>query len=148
MAFPREETLAAGAMSRRQMLGALASTSTLALIPWPGRAAADNGSGSFLKLSQQLTGKSDLNEDIAARMLAAFQDAGRGDDIAAQLDGAEQAELADDIVAAWYSGVSPDPDSAEVVSYQDALMWDAMDYTKPMAVCGGTMGYWADPPTA
>ena len=34
----------------------------------------------------------------------------------------------------------------QLVLYTDAFMWTAMTYTKPMGVCGGVTGYWADPP--
>ncbi len=142
-----ETSQRAGLMSRRRALAALTATSTLALMPWPRRASAEITGNAFLELSRQLTGKSDLGERMADRMLAAFDSAGRGQDVAALIDGADAHDLANDIVAAWYSGLSPDPDSSRVLSYRDALMWRALDYTKPMAVCGGAMGYWADPPS-
>ncbi|EDQ04847.1 ribonucleotide-diphosphate reductase alpha subunit [Sulfitobacter indolifex HEL-45] len=100
----------------------------------------------FLALSQKTLRKEDLFEDVAAKMLKAFADIDRKDDLTALAEGAEDQALSNEIAAAWYSGVSPDPDDLEVLTYTDALMWQAMDYTKPMAYCGGPMGYWADPP--
>lgn len=136
-------------MTRRGLLTAASATAVLAMGQWPSYAAAAGiEDDAFLKLSQKLTGADELSDDIAAKMLQAFTAAGEGDPIAALANGEENAELANKIVAAWYSGVSPDPDSTEVVAYTDALMWDAMTYTKPMAYCGGAMGYWADAPAS
>ena len=33
----------------------------------------------------------------------------------------------------------------KVVLYTEAYVWSAMPYSKPMGVCGGVTGYWADP---
>ncbi len=79
-------------------------------------------------------------------MLKAFEAVGKSDGIAALADGSEDKEMGNAIVAAWYSGVSPDPESGEVITYTDALMWQAMSFTKPMGYCGGETGYWAEPP--
>ncbi|MDO5758245.1 MAG: sugar dehydrogenase complex small subunit [Rhodobacterales bacterium] len=102
----------------------------------------------FLALSQKLVEQDDLTEEIAAEMLKAFVAAGREDDIAALSDGSDDDAVADEIVAAWYTGVSPDPDDPQVLAYTDALIWQAMDYRKPQAVCGGGVGYWGEPPEA
>jgi len=58
--------------------------------------------------------------------------------------------LADAIVAAWYSGLVATSNSGEgpvyeVADFTDALLWDALTFTKPWAECGGELGYWADP---
>lgn len=135
-----------GVMSRRRALAALTATSALALMPITGRAASEAAAKSFLDLSRKVTGKSDLGEQFADRMLAAFETAGRSEGVAELIDGVDDPQLANDVVAAWYSGVSPDPDSSTVLAYQEALMWRALDYATPMAICGGAMGHWADPP--
>jgi len=54
--------------------------------------------------------------------------------------------VARDVVAAWYSGVVSNPGGDALVLYTSAFMWTAMTWTKPMGVCGGVTGYWADPP--
>ncbi|MBM7070057.1 ribonucleotide-diphosphate reductase subunit alpha [Actibacterium sp. 188UL27-1] len=95
-----------------------------------------------------MTGAGGLSDDIASDMLSAFEAAGKGSDIAALLDGEADRPLENEIVAAWYSGVSPNPDDDTVLTYTDALMWSAMTYTKPLGFCGGGMGYWTEPPTA
>lgn len=139
----------AAVLSRRRLLGAATALTATALIPWsPGSAAAQAAPDGFLALSQELTGQSDLSADLAEAMLEDFQAAGQGDAIAALVDGEDNADLENAIVASWYSGMSPNPDSATVVTYTEALMWSAMSYTKPMGYCGGGVGYWADAPEA
>lgn len=110
--------------------------------------AQDLDVDAFLELSESIIGKEGLDQDIATAMLQALQTRGDGAEIAALLDGGTSPELENDIAAAWYSGVSPDPDAFDVLTYTDALMWDAMRFTKPMAYCGGGMGYWAEPPVS
>ena len=67
-----------------------------------------------------------------------------------ELDAALRAQgldrLADDLVAAWYSGVVTKGTTSRVVFFADAYMWSAMSFTKPMGRCGGMTNYWADPP--
>lgn len=123
-------------------LGATALTSPTTAV------AQDLNAEAFLKLSERTIGKHDLNHDVATAMLEALQSRGDGEEIAALLEGGTNLELENDIAAAWYSGVSPDPDALDVLTYTDALMWDAMLFTKPMAYCGGGMGYWAEPPVS
>ena len=64
---------------------------------------------------------------------------------ASELDAAIAArkldKVANELVAAWYSGMV----DCKVVLYTDALVWTAMAYSKPMGICGGVTGYWADP---
>ena len=134
-------------MTRRGLLSAVSAISVLSVTQLPGLAFAANlDVQAFLALSQNLVGQDDLSEDIAANMLEAFSGLGRDDDLAALADGAEDEALSNEIVASWYTGVSPDPDDLKVLTYTDALMWQAMDFTKPMGECGGATGYWAEPP--
>lgn len=134
-------------LTRRGLLSAVSAASLLSLTQIPTRVFAANlDVEGFLTLSQKTLQKNDLFEDVAAPMFQAFADIGRKDDLTALAEGAEDQALSNEIAAAWYSGISPDPDNLEVITYTDALMWQAMDYTKPMAYCGGPMGYWADPP--
>jgi len=55
--------------------------------------------------------------------------------------------IANDLVAAWYSGIVTNGKQQRLVLYTDAYVWSAMTFTKPMGVCGGVTGYWKDPPT-
>lgn len=140
-------SLAAHSLTRRRLLSAASAASLLSLTQFPARAfAADIELSDFIALSQKLTGRDDLAEDIARGMLNAFSAIGRDGDIADMIAGESNDELAGAIIAAWYSGKSPDPDALDVLTYTDALTWQAIEYTKPMAYCGGAMGYWADPP--
>ena len=73
---------------------------------------------------------------------------GRGADLArlAADPGAKAGPLADDIVAAWYSGNYQTAAGLASISLANALLWDALDFTKPSGFCGGLTGYWADAP--
>lgn len=136
-------------VTRRALLSAVSAIAVVPLSQWPGRAfAQDLNVDAFLALSQDLTDQEDLSEDVAAGMLAAFSSTGHAENLAALTEGESDEALANAIVASWYSGVSPDEDALDVLTYTDALMWQAMEYTKPMAYCGGEVGYWADPPSA
>ncbi len=142
----RDRTTAA-TLTRRGLLCGVSAASVLALTQTPSRAYAANlDIDAFLALSKKLVGQDDLSEDIANGMLKAFAVAGHKDEISALSEGTGDDAIASAIVDAWYTGVSPNPDDLAVLTYTDALVWQAMDYTKPMAYCGGTMGYWAEPP--
>ena len=69
------------------------------------------------------------------------------DKIKQQLAAAHLGPLAGAIVAAFYSGQLANGDTMQVVTYWDALVWQAVkSFTKPPGICGGVFGYWADPP--
>ncbi len=87
---------------------------------------------------------------MGKNILDAFVTAGRGEDIVSLAgDPApqqSQTKLANAIVAAWYSGLSPLPGAREVTGFNEALVWTALSYTKPWGSCGGETGYWGDAP--
>ena len=56
--------------------------------------------------------------------------------------------LADDIVAAGYSGAYQTAAGLADFNLTHALVWRALDFTKPPGLCGGPTGYWADAPHA
>ena len=68
-----------------------------------------------------------------------------------QLDGALEAagltRAAETVVASLYSGMVNGPSGPLVVSYNNALIWQACAWTKPNAVCGGSTNYWATAPS-
>ncbi|MFW8594332.1 sugar dehydrogenase complex small subunit [Cribrihabitans neustonicus] len=144
-----EDTVMDILSSRRAFLAGSSAAAFSAAAGWPidARAAALTA-GDFLKISQDLTGRSGLDEDIAAAMLAAFKASGHEAELAELGSDQPDPALQNSIVAAWYSGVSPDPDAETVLTYTEALMWEAMSYTKPMGYCGGPVGYWAEPPAS
>lgn len=136
-------------LSRRRLLTAVSATALAAVAPLPNPAfAAPMGVDEFLKLSQAMTGKDDLDRDIAAAILRAFEAAGHADALAELSPTHTEGDVANEVVAVWYSGLSPVREATEVLTYTEARLWDAMTYTKPMGYCGGAMGYWSDPPDA
>lgn len=135
------------ALTRRRFLFATSAISIPCMVQWPtGTWAASFDVDAFIALSKKQLGSASLSEDVAAKMLSAYTTMGKEDALADLANGKEDPDLANSVVAAWYTGESPDPDDLQVLDYTDALIWDAMDYTKPMAYCGGETGYWADPP--
>lgn len=136
-------------LTRRGLLCATSAMTALALAPWPTLAlAADLDVDAFLALSEKQVGQSGLSKDIASAMLNAYTTVGKQDALAALAAGSNDTDLANSIVASWYTGESPDPDAPHALDYTDILLWDAMDYSKPMGYCGGATGYWAEPPEA
>jgi hypothetical protein len=117
----------------------------------------------FLALSEKLTGTPKLDLDVATTILGGFLATGHGAEVA-QLVGENFdsfTPIANAIVAAWYSGLyTTVPKGAgasnhplrgrvqRVATFTDALVWNALTFTKPWAECGGETGYWADPPAA
>ncbi|MFX0543289.1 sugar dehydrogenase complex small subunit [Roseovarius sp. S4756] len=145
----RSDTAQPITMTRRGILSAASALPVMALAQWPARAfAAEFDVDAFLRLSQDLTARDSLAEGIGAELLKGFAATDRRADLAGLAEGAEAGDLANAVVASWYSGVSPDPGETEVATYTEALMWDAMDFTKPQGVCGGVMGYWNGAPGA
>jgi len=85
---------------------------------------------------------------VARTLLGGFLATGHGSDLADLVrPGAVPASpLADAIVAAWYSGLYDTGHGLAVSDFNAALVWAALNFTKPFASCGGEIGYWADPP--
>ncbi len=107
----------------------------------------------FIALSRTLTETSNLDPDAARTLLGAFIDTGHEGDLATLIAdpasaSGKGAALANAIVAAWYSGVCNAKSGQAVATYDQALMWNAMTFTKPLGECGGDTGYWSDPPKA
>jgi len=135
------------ALTRRQLLCGASAVSVLAWLPRLGHAAPMSfGLDAFLALSKEQVERSEVSKDMAAELLHAFSAAGKKDALAALAAGNEDLQLANTLVVCWYTGNSPDPDAPQALHYTDALIWDAMAYTKPAGYCGGAMGYWAEPP--
>jgi hypothetical protein len=134
-------------ITRRALLRGASALSVLALIEAPAHAlGAKLDSEGFLKLSRKLLEQTNVSKDIGDQMLNAFTALGKQSELAGLAAGRRNDELASKIVASWYTGESPDPASPTVLSYTDSLIWDALDYTKPMGYCGGATGYWSEPP--
>jgi hypothetical protein len=101
-------------------------------------------------LSARLTGASltDLAAGASAKLLDGFLSTERGAELArlAADPGAKTGALADEIVAAWYSGNYHTATGLASFGLANALLWNALDFTKPSGVCGGATGYWGDAP--
>lgn len=138
-------------ITRRDVFLGGASLAALAA-GFPRRALAQDTvtADQFIALSARLTGTdaASLDTTMAAKLLKAFIETARGPGLTLLATDTEvdTGTVANDVVAAWYSGVYDTPDGQAVAGFTDALMWNALDFTKPFAYCGGETGYWADPP--
>jgi Membrane bound FAD containing D-sorbitol dehydrogenase len=128
--------------------GGCAATLALAF-PLPARTREVITVEQFRALSARLTGASPdaLDVGAAAKLLDGFVSMGRGADLARlAADPGATGPLADDIVAAWYSGTYHTRNGLASFSLAGALLWGALDFTKPPGFCGPATGYWADAP--
>jgi Membrane bound FAD containing D-sorbitol dehydrogenase len=111
------------------------------------------GADQFLALSQNLTRTSSLDPGIAKTLLGGFLATGNGaalaELVADPVSGTgKNALLANAIVGAWYSGVYNTVAGPAVATFDQALLWNALTYTKPFGECGGDTGYWSAAPKA
>lgn len=135
--------------SRRDLLVSAIAAAALAVAGAPSAAAKQVSVDAFLALSERLTGRADLSADVAKTLLETILATADAADLEALVDGtlADDGALANRIVGDWYSGVAKAADGNDIVAtYQSALMWKALTFTKPMGVCGGATGYWQNPP--
>ena len=154
MTIDRRTLLKSLAALAATMVGARASTTRA-------QSAGALSAAQFGGLSTALTSYPPGEPADVARMFATFAPANRraalaklarivADTPAPQLDAALRdnglESLANDLVAAWYSGVVGSGKSAKLVLYADAYVWSVMTFSKPMGICGGVMGYWVEPP--
>lgn len=135
---------ASGGLSRRHFL-ALGSGTALALIL--GQAALAETALSvedFLDLSGRLLDRQaeSLSTDYAGLYLESLD----AKALQSLIGGAADDALEQKIIQNWYTGLHGTGSGEAVATYTDALMWEALDYTKPMGWCGGETGYWADAP--
>ena len=115
----------------------------------------------FLALSEKLTATPNLDLGIATTILGGFLATGQGEEIAKLVaEGYDPiTPLPNAIVAAWYSGIyttvpkgtgasdHPLRDRVQkVATFDQALVWNALTFTKPWGECGGETGYWSNPP--
>ena len=142
-------------VSRRALLrtsGLVASALALGLAaPQPAHAAAAPSLDAFMAMSQSLAGRPSLDRDMGQAILNAFVASGQASELSALVaeanPGQSQLKIADAVLAAWYSGLSPLAGAADVTGFNEALVWDALTYTKPWGSCGGETGYWSEIPS-
>ena len=148
-------------MTRRQVLRGLTA---LAASGWMPRAAAQSGAfapAQFSAACIAYTGYAFDDPRVAVAMLRALeQSVGRAnlarlaalasktppEALDAALRAAELSGIAEVVVVALYSGTVAGPRGIYVVTYNDALVWQACAWTKPNAFCGGPTNYWANAP--
>jgi len=139
-----------GSLTRRELLSGVAAAIAVAGtagFPSTLYAAANVTVGQFIALSEWLTGTDDLNPDVAKTLLGGFLATGNGPALA-QLAKKQNARgaVANAVVAAWYTGIYETGKGQAVATVDQALIWNALTFTKPIATCGGAIGYWAFPP--
>jgi len=113
----------------------------------------------FLSLSARLAGLpvSVFDRQAAHFMLDAYRQRGLMPDLirlasqtdlqSAALHHGTDGHLANELLAAWYSGVCMTVEGPVVVTYTSALIWGAAPFIHPQGACGGATGYWSEPPT-
>lgn len=143
-----------GNLSRRDLLRSGTSAASILVLgvqfTAPADAAGSPTLDQFLDVSRKVTAQSSLDSDMGRSIFDAFVSAGQVENLATLIaDPAPErskSKIADAVVAAWYSGLSPLPDAREVTGFNEALVWNALSYTKPWGNCGGDTGYWSELP--
>lgn len=139
--------------SRRDVVLAALATAMAGVVQLAGnaRGAVAIGLDPFMAFSERLLMTKDLDRDMGTEILAAFADVGQSEALASLMAATDPIDpgnaMANAVVAAWYSGVSTRTAGDVVTDFNDALVWNAMRFTKAWGNCGGATGYWADPPT-
>lgn len=106
--------------------------------------------GGFIALSAKLTGfpAHALDARFANALLQALAAKGvNGEALRRGDDGALPADVAVEVVSAWYTGLLPTAPQPTVGTYHDALVWRALDFTNARSVCAQP-GAWAEAPAS
>ncbi|MGO4743102.1 sugar dehydrogenase complex small subunit [Serratia quinivorans] len=165
MSTPPSKTLRVNGVSRRRLLGfiGVGLVSSL-MMPVSLKAFAADGQPSpvnldkFMRVSRALTGKRYLNPVIGQRLLAAILQ--YRPEAVAQLAllqtlptgtptgwSAPQQDIARLILQGWYLGQVGEGENIAVVTYEKALMFDAVsDVLVIRSYCTHRPGYWAAKP--
>lgn len=113
----------------------------------------------FMTLSQRLTGRSNLDPRIGQRLFQALaqRDSALKQSLAELLErlgdapetwNERQQWLARQILGGWYLGQIGDDNSATVITYEQALMFRAVDDVLVIrSYCPNQPGFWAAQPT-
>ncbi|MCC6197808.1 MAG: hypothetical protein IT518_25435 [Burkholderiales bacterium] len=146
---------------RRRVLAGIAALVGAGYLP-PGLAQTGSASaGQFTALSKTFTGFAYDDPQLAAALLralaadvggatlsriAALASSTPADTLTEALRAAKLDTAAARVVVALYSGVVQTPKGPIVFTYDQALAWQAVPWTKPNALCGGATDYWASAP--
>lgn len=138
-----------GELTRRNVLVLGGGTALALVCGAASRATEPFDRTRFIDLSAKLlqVDPGTLDQNAAEKFLSNLIATGKEDSLTALSEGAAEIPLEDQIITGWYSGVQQTAEGEELVAYTDALIWDALDYTKPQGWCGGDTGYWALPPS-
>jgi len=123
------------------------------------------GLDQFMVLSAVLTGFTDLNPVLGRVYLQSLQNAETEASLAELYkqagfqgitlpQGLDQAifdqegarTLADKIIEYWYTGAYEQDGEQVVATTTEALAWQALNFTKPLTICGPYSGFWAERP--
>ncbi|MEO5764452.1 MAG: sugar dehydrogenase complex small subunit [Casimicrobiaceae bacterium] len=148
-------------MTRRELLRTLCALAASGLVP-QALAQGTLPPAQFSALSKSVAGYAYGDDRTAARMLNALAAAVGAAKLSrlAQLASSTPPEqlwpalkaanleaVAETVVAALYTGTVTTPRGPRVISYDQALVWQALPWTKPNAFCGGETNYWATKPS-
>lgn len=156
------DTEAVASTDRRRLLQGLAALVASGTVPVAfAQGAATTSAAGFATMSKTLTGYAFGDQALATAMLRALTSAVGAANLAkiadlasviapaqlsAELKVAGLDQAAATVVAALYSGVVDTPKGQVVITYNNALAWQAVPWTKPNAECGGLIDYWATAP--
>ena len=106
----------------------------------------------FLRLSERLTGRADLDATLAAIYRDALVAVPANIPLLAQLkEGAASVRtdahvaLERTIIEWWYTGIYVVDGQRRLATHSGALMWNALGMPAP-GTCAGVFGAWAEPP--
>ena len=150
-------------LSRRDVLeyGAAGIAAAVVVTAAPALAAESNAARNlrtFSTVSQALTGKQSLNAITSERIFLALGGHDRAfvaplEELAAKVDRPPSSwsdadrELAGQIIRGWYLGKVGEGSEADVVTYEHALMFEAVSGAlKPRTFCASQPGLWASKP--
>ena len=157
----RSAVMATSLRERRRVLMGLAALVGGGYLPTGWAQATTISATHFANLSQTLTGFTYNDPQVAASLLRALAaDVGGAtlsriatiasttpaDQLGEALRTAKLDVAAARVVTALYSGVVQTPKGPVVLTYYEALAWQAVPWTKPNAMCGGATDYWASAP--
>lgn len=162
---PRVGDTSAPTLSRRELLQGLAALVTWGLAPsvLAQDPLAPLTAARFAVLSRTTTGFAFTDPDTASAMLRALTAAVGATDLAKIANLAAviaPAQLADElriagvdgaamkVMTALLTGMVDTPQGRVVITYDNALAWQAVPWTKPNALCGGEIDYWSSAPAS
>ncbi|MCY3817568.1 MAG: sugar dehydrogenase complex small subunit [Gammaproteobacteria bacterium] len=105
----------------------------------------------FRALSARLTGfpAASLDPALAGELLDALRATGEGaglDDLPDGTADAALGSLAEQIIAAWYSGIHPTANGPAARAYREALVWQALEFAHAPGYCSTELNDWNRPP--